>query len=159
MDPFIFFIIFLIIWNGVGFILKKLIPKPIQCESELIWHYDQDPNAYIPDLNKDFDARLDACIMRIKMLLPLFHLQTQRKTVLNLLDQQRYRVMWILNDLEKTMKIKCIFMSLLLITDKTKNLLLMFPPIGATTEGVVIDLSHKNILYKIDVEGNIEIMP
>jgi len=144
-------------WIIGKFIIRSLLPKPDICESELIWHWDPDINANKPDLEKDFDIRFEACLLRIKMQLPLFELETHKKAISNILNQQKYRLVWILNELEKTTKVKCIFLLILLLKpDKAKNLLFKICLSGETMEGKPIDLSDKNIMYKIDLAGNIE---
>jgi len=142
-------------WITAKFIIRSFLPKPDTYESELIWHWDPDANE--PDLNKDFDARFEACLLRIKMRLPLSELETHKKAILDILNQQKYRLAWILNELEKTTKVRCLFLLILLFKpDETKNLLLKICLGGENIEGKHIDLSHKNIMYKIDLDGNVE---
>ncbi|MBI5421452.1 MAG: hypothetical protein HZA35_04065 [Parcubacteria group bacterium] len=140
-------------------IARQFMPKLTQCESELIWRCDPSVGTYEPDLEKDFDTRFESCLFRIKMSLPPFEFESHKNAVLTILNQQKYRLKWILNELENTIKVQCIFMTLVLATDRAKNLLLMVSLAGISLEKTAIDLSHKNIFYKIDVGGNIEIMP
>ena len=144
-------------WIIGKFIIRSFLPKPDVCTSELIWHRDANPNANKPDLEKDFDVRFEACLLRIKMQLPLFELESHKKAILDILNQQKLRLTWILNELEKTMKVKCIFILILpLKPDKAKNLLFKICLNGETIEGKPINLSHKDIMYKIDLGGNVE---
>ena len=141
-----------------GFVLQGLLPKPVVCDSELVWCWDKDPGAYTPDLDKDFDIRFSACMFRIKRQLPSFKLESHKKAVLDILEKQRNRLMWILNDLEKTMKIKCLSLGMLLVeTNKGKDLVFKFYFGAETIEGTPVDISHKDITYSVDADGSIQV--